>query len=299
MRMGKDRCLFIIVVLLLWGTGFALAACSDDSTSGSGEIGDPCETAADCIEGLECIQEICVISDAVDGDMEAEEQEDAGESDFEPSDPELTWVYIEGGTFDMGCSAGDDQCFPKEEDMHTEQVDSFKITATEITRAQYAAVTGEYPGEFTDCPDCPVESVNYFEAGRYCHLVGGYLPRGKQWEYAARAGTTTRYYCGDSQSCVDDIAWYRDNSDGHPHPVGLKTPNAWGLYDMLGNVDEWVQDEFRPEYVYPGTEGITYYIRRGGNWDYGDLSVKASSIIEAPDERRANTTGFRCVKWAQ
>ena len=287
--------LYVLCCVAVW---LLFTACSDDSTSGSGEIGDPCETAADCIDGLECLQEICGISDAVDGDMEAEEQDDATESDFEPSDPELTWVYIEGGTFDMGCSAGDDQCNPDDETVYDVEVDSFEITATEITQAQYAAVTGEYPGEFTDCPDCPVESVTWFEAGKYCRLVGAHLPSAKQWEYAARAGTTTKYYCGDSQSCVDDIAWYGDNSDGHPHPVGLKTPNAWGLYDMLGNVEEWMKDEFHFEYD-PDPVPKPAYVVRGGNWRQLPSGLRVSSFHGYYGSSSTNYTGFRCVKWVQ
>ena len=297
MLMGTEKKMPLLAMMMLCMTVCIYVGCNEDADPGN--FGDSCETAMNCAEGLECIQGICGSSDTSDGDMETAEVEETAESDFEPSDPELTWVHIEGGIFDMGCSHEEELCYPDDEETHAEQVDSFEITATEITQAQYAAVTGEYPSEFEDCPDCPVESVSWSDASNFCWLVTASLPRGKQWEYAARAGTTTRYYCGDSQSCVDGIAWYGDNSDGHPHPVGLKAPNAWGLYDMLGNVDEWVQDEFRPEYVYPGMEGITYRVIRGGNWQIVAGGIRAAFIAYAPqaDDSLSNKTGFRCVKW--
>jgi formylglycine-generating enzyme required for sulfatase activity len=95
-----------------------------------------------------------------------------------------------------------------------------------------------------------------------------------EWEYAARAGTTTAYYFGTDEAALGQYAWYRANSGMRPHPVGEKKPNAFGLYDMLGNVWEWVQDCHHSDYNSAPTDGsawtdgdCTFRIARGGSWD--------------------------------
>ena len=125
----------------------------------------------------------------------------------------------------------------------------------EVTQAQYRAVTGENPSEFKGSI-LPVEGVSFGDALEFCEKLTERdralgrisenqeyrLPTEEEWQHACRAGTTTRFYTGDSEEDLARAAWYEGNSGGRPHPVGLKEPNAFGLYDMHGNVGEWIDN---------------------------------------------------------
>ena len=161
------------------------------------------------------------------------------------------WVEIPAGCFMMGCSPGDTDCFSNENPSHSVTLSGFDILETEVTEAQYLAVTGDDPSCDYGAgggPDSPVECVDWYEAKAFCDAVGGRLCTEAEWEYAARGGTTTKYYCGNSSGCLDGIAWYSSNSGGHKHNVKGKSPNAYGLYDMLGNVWEWTADWYSSSY---------------------------------------------------
>ncbi|MBN2358780.1 MAG: formylglycine-generating enzyme family protein [Deltaproteobacteria bacterium] len=170
------------------------------------------------------------------------EMEDAGG----PATP--TWVPIPGGTFDMGCSPNDNGCYANESPTHSVTITAFEMTATEITQHQYQMTMGSNPSNHHGCPTCPVEQITYQQALDYCTAIGGRLPTEAEWEYAARAGTTTKYYCGDDDACLDGIAWYAANSGSESHPVGEKAVNLFGLYDVLGNVHEWTADWYGAGY---------------------------------------------------
>jgi formylglycine-generating enzyme required for sulfatase activity len=117
----------------------------------------------------------------------------------------------------------------------------------EVTQAQYQQVMGSNPSGRKD-PTRPVENLCYMEATAFCTNLSAKcgmvvrLPTSAEWEYSCRAGSTTAYCFGDSTNLLPLYAWYADNSDGMTHPVGLKLPNAWGLYDVAGNVLEWCED---------------------------------------------------------
>ena len=127
------------------------------------------------------------------------------------------------------------------------------------------------------------------------------LPSEAEWEYACRAGTRTRFYTGDSDKDLDRAGWYWDNSGGQTHPVGEKAPNAWGLYDMHGNVYEWVEDDWHGSYDGAPDDGSAWVdnprgsarVMRGGSWDFGALGCRSAGRgISAPGGRDVDV-GFR------
>ncbi len=232
-------------------------------------------------------------------------------------DTELRWVPIPAGTFEMGCSPGDGDCDPfgwghGEEPRHTVHTAAFEMTETEITQAQYAAVMGENPASHRSCGwDCPVEYLrnHWHDAVAFCAAVGGRLPTEAEWEYAARAGTTTRFPCGDDAACLDRIAWFRGNSGDTTHPVRQKEPNAFGLYDMLGNVMEWTADCMHPDYEGAPSDAqapwqggdCTRHVFRGGCYSCGEENVdprgtRVSVRNWDGEDIRGIADGFRCVR---
>jgi formylglycine-generating enzyme required for sulfatase activity len=154
------------------------------------------------------------------------------------------------------------------------------MSAYEITQDQWKAIMCDDQSYFLGCSDCPAEEVSWLQIQifieRLNELTGeSYrLPTEAEWEYAARAGTTTKYYCGDDASCLDDSAWYDANAEAKTQPVGQKQPNAWGLYDMTGNIWEYCQDFYDDEYYEdspdtdpPGPDSGFYRVMRGGSWN--------------------------------
>jgi formylglycine-generating enzyme required for sulfatase activity/predicted Ser/Thr protein kinase len=181
----------------------------------------------------------------------------------------------------------------------------FYLGVTEVTQAQYEAVMGTNPSEYKGATT-PVESVFWDDAALFCKRLSERtgqavrLPTEAEWEYACRADTQNEFSFGDDPSALGDYAWHGGNSRYHPHPVGQKKPNAWGLYDMHGNVHEWCADWYgeypkRPVTTDPtGPASGTVRVLRGGSWGY-DKPVNfqcADRQVSAPADRfRRN--GFR------
>ncbi|MEI8376184.1 MAG: SUMF1/EgtB/PvdO family nonheme iron enzyme [Planctomycetota bacterium] len=163
----------------------------------------------------------------------------------------LEMVLIPAGKFMMGSPDSDTQAETYERPQHRVRITKpFYLGKYLVTQEQWEAVMRSNPSEFKG-PRNPVENVTWDDCkqfleklnAKFANAKGKFrLPSEAQWEYACRAGTTTRYFCGDDMSKFGQFGWYRDNSDGRTHPVGEKKPNPWGLYDMCGNVAEWCQD---------------------------------------------------------
>jgi formylglycine-generating enzyme required for sulfatase activity len=211
------------------------------------------------------------------------------------------YVWIPPGRFVMGCSEGDSACDTDEKPVHQVNITrGFWLSRTEVTAAQYrkGMPTGSATGPANASTDLPVSDVNWANAKAYCARAGGRLPTEAEWEYAARAGSRTRYY--DS---LTSIAWFSGNSDDHPHPVATRAPNAFGLYDMLGNMSEWVLDRYYNAYddtsdpAAPDQPlaGNASGVARGGSWVSESEGVRVSRRLEMPPDAQEPHIGFRCA----
>lgn len=221
----------------------------------------------------------------------------------------LELIWVKPGTFTMG-SPPEEPLRHKAEGPQTRVTltRGFWLGKTEITQAQYEAVTGRNPSTFKNVgKDAPVERVSWNSAMEFCEkltarersedrLTPGYaftLPTEAQWEYAYRAGTTS-----DFPGNSDAMAWHRENSDGTTHPVGLKEPNTWGFHDMGGNVLEWCLDWYGD---YPGgsirdpmgPHRGYYRTARGGSWRAEPRLTRCAARSGGSAAREDYTLGFR------
>lgn len=154
----------------------------------------------------------------------------------------------------MGSPDSDNNTYKSEKPQHKVTVKEFYIGKYPVTQAQYEAVINTNPSHFSSNPNNLVERVIWNDARKFCQKLSQLtgkeyqLPSEAEWEYARRAGTTSRYYFGDNAKQLGDYAWYSGNSNRKTHPVGEKQPNPWGLYDMNGNVWEWCEDKWHENY---------------------------------------------------
>lgn len=208
----------------------------------------------------------------------------------------LTYVWIPPGTFQMGCSPDDSECTSVEKPAHSVTITrGFWIGQTPVTQAAYKKVVGSNPSGFHG-DQLPVELVSWYDAQAYCEDVEMRLPTEAEWEYAARGGTTEARY-----GPLERVAWYSGNSGNTTHEVAQKQPNAYGLYDMLGNVWHWVWDWCEP---YDGASAVDpkgpptgqFRVLRGGSWAVDATTVRVSfrNSHFVPDNRTMNL-GFRCA----
>ncbi|GCA76387.1 serine/threonine-protein kinase B [Microcystis aeruginosa NIES-2520] len=226
-----------------------------------------------------------------------------------PGGLQLAMVELPGGKFMMGSPDSDPDAQSWEKPQHQVQVNSFAIGKYPVTQAQYEAVMGTNPSYFKNNPQNPVERVSWNDAQAFCQKLSQItgktyrLPTEAEWEYACRAGTTTRYYFGDDANQLGDYAWYEGNSGGTTHPVGQKKPNAWGLYDISGNVWEWCEDNWHSTYENAPSDGSAwlindndYQILRGGSW-CNDPDHCRSAYRSSNDRRDDDNddVGFRVV----
>ena len=182
---------------------------------------------------------------------------------------------------------------------------SVELGKFQVTQAEYQAVM-DVNRSYFDAPNLPVEGVSWEDTQKFCDTLNakkdGYryrLPSEAEWEYAARAGDTGSHY-----GLLNEVSWYRDNSAGTTHPVGTKKPNAFGLYDTLGNVWEWVHDWYQLDYYNHSPESDPrgpatgeFRVARGGSWRgvARGLARVSSRYVLRPSVRSI-VVGFRCAR---
>ena len=211
--------------------------------------------------------------------------------------PEIDMVLIPGGTFQMGSTSS--EAYGNEQPVHQVTLSSFYIGKYEVTQGQWKAVMGNNPSYLPKGDNYPVEQVSWDDVQSFITKLNQMtgkryrLPTEAEWEYAARGGTT-----GDRYGNINDIAWYSSNSGSSTHPVGGKQPNAYGLYDMLGNVWEWVQDWYgsytssaktNPTGLSSGSDRVV----RGGSWSFFARYVGAPYRSRDTPGLRGKYLGFR------
>lgn len=218
-------------------------------------------------------------------------------------------VEIAGGCFLMGSETG----HLDEQPVHEICLSSFKMDKFEVTQSAFQAAMERNPSKFVGA-DLPAERVNWWDADEYCRKKGKTLPTEAQWEYAARGGTKTEFYFGDrfvetggnfcDSMCSNEESRNPDFTDGFAStsPVGSFPPNPYGLYDMAGNVSEWVGDWFAQNYYFagprkdpPGPLPSLYKLVRGGGWVNSAEYLRSSRRAYLWPEYRSESQGFRCV----
>jgi len=226
-------------------------------------------------------------------------------------------VFIQPGTFTMGSPANELDRSPDEGPQTTVTLSrGFWMGKCEVTQREYQAVVGSNPSQFSGDLSRPVETVSWHDATNYCGLLtqreraAGLipmdfeyrLPTEAEWEYACRAGTTTRFSYGEDPGYtnLNKYAWYLDNGGGATHPVGQRLLNTWGLYDMHGNVWEWCQDRYGRysggialDPQGPGTGSSR--VVRGGSWVSGNSSCRSARRLLYEPGQSENKLGFRVV----
>ena len=199
----------------------------------------------------------------------------------------------------MGDTFSGDGYYSSSKPVHEVCLSAYLIGKYEVTQGQWRKVMGNNPSEFSACgDDCPVERVSWDDVQEFIqrlnHRTGkSYrLPTEAEWEYAARSGGKNELYSGGDNA--DAVAWWYDNAGKRTHPVGQKQPNGLGLYDMSGNVWEWVSD-FHDYGKSPRSGPSVRFDRvfRGGSWSNLTMQVEASYRIDYSRGNRRNYLGFR------
>ena len=209
-------------------------------------------------------------------------------------------VYVSGGTFIMGGDDSSDQM-----PTHSVTLSSYYICKYEVTQALWRAVMGSNPSNFKG-NNLPVENVSWYDCQTFIKRLNSYtgrdfrLPTEAEWEFAARGGNYSRHYKYSGSNNLDDVAWYIDNSNKRPHPVGTKQPNELGLYDMSGNVGEWCSDwdgsySFYSQTNPTGPNSGSFRVHRGGFWRYNARYCRTPERNSKTPDYCVNYLGLRLV----
>ncbi|MCB1823887.1 MAG: formylglycine-generating enzyme family protein [Candidatus Competibacteraceae bacterium] len=243
-------------------------------------------------------------------------------------DGSLLMVELPGGRFLMGSPDSDDLARDKEKPRHEVTVSPFRIAITPVTVELYRRIMPESSAAQSEAEArWPAKGVTWFDAIEFCNRLSeragyrpcysqrsgqwrcdwradGYrLPTEAEWEYACRAGTTTRYSFGDDPADLDSHAWYAGNAKDHVQPVATQRANLWGLYDMHGNVWEWCWDEYEayspkparnPRGPKQSTSGRR--VLRGGSFDFSPEFLRSARRFFVDPVGWFRRFGFRCVR---
>jgi formylglycine-generating enzyme required for sulfatase activity len=225
------------------------------------------------------------------------------------AEPEM--VFVKGGCFEMGdiSGVGND----REKPVHEVCVDDFYLGKYEVTQREWVEVMKTNPSNHKLCDDCPVEQVSWLDIRKFITKLKEKtgkkyrLPTEAEWEYAARSGGKKEIWSGTSDEVeLEDYAWYKDNSLEGTHPVGQKEPNGLGIYDMSGNVWEWVWDRYDEEYYESspkdnpkGSLSGNNRIVRGGSWYWDALSLRTTYRYDIESSDSFKGLGFRIALSAQ
>jgi formylglycine-generating enzyme required for sulfatase activity len=221
----------------------------------------------------------------------------------------MEFVLIPAGTFMMGADKNFEEAFEDELPRHLVRItEPFYIGKFEVTQSQWVEVMGENPSRIKGRNN-PVEQISWFDAKEFSKRLNqkeGHsryrLPTEAEWEYAARAGSTEAYPFGDDVSKLGEYAWYVQNSNDTTHPVGQKLPNAWGLYDILGNVWELVEDWYSAKYyaISPTEDPLNTItaenrLKRGGVYFFSATSFRVALRGQTNPTEKSRFNGLRLV----
>jgi formylglycine-generating enzyme required for sulfatase activity len=221
--------------------------------------------------------------------------------------PEM--VSVTGGSITMGCknSIRDGECYDKEKPPHEVTVRDFYIGKYEVTQAEWLREMGSNPSYFKDFDNCPVENVSWNDVQEYIKKLNARtgktyrLPTEAEWEYAARGGSRSQGYWYSGSNTLADVGWYEGNSGRKTKPVGTRKANELGIYDMSGNVWEWVEDDWHDNYTGAPTDGRawvnssrgSYRVLRGGSWNSAAEGCRAACRSNLALADRYSHVGFR------
>lgn len=238
------------------------------------------------------------------------------------ADHSIQLVKIPAGSFRMGSTLADGET-TNERPVHMVTLPAFRMSVKEITQIQFFKIMGANPSVHKSHPDLPVERISWMDAARFCNRLSdveglsrcydektwkcdfsknGYrLPTEAEWEYACRASTTTEYYSGQTEEDLAQVGWYQGNCT-RSQIVGLKKPNAWGLFDMHGNIWELCNDWYdapyygeSPKSFPPGPLTGTKRVLRGGSWTHAAHGCRSADRWSVDPRQRFGNVGFRIV----
>ena len=218
----------------------------------------------------------------------------------------MKFIHIPAGEYMMGSKNGNDD----EQPFHKVTINKpFYLGIYPVTQRGWKAVMGGNPLSFKG-NNQPVKNVSWDDVQEFIRKINNKegtdkyrLPSEAEWEYAARAGTTTKYCFGDDESKLGEYAWYDGNSGSKTHPVGKKKPNPWGLYDIHGNVWEWLQDSWHDNYGGAPDDGSAWedgnsssQVLRGGSWGNRARLCRSASRVKLGLGVRGSLLGFRLLR---